>query len=83
MAKKYENGIRVSVKRVEFYHVDLGNTQDPSVAREMVQEMLETNEWSRLTLENDNGWNDIIMLEDIFSGEQIVEGEDNEPIAQD
>jgi hypothetical protein len=83
MDQKHEYGIRVSVKRVEFYNIDLIDVHDRHVAREMVQEMLDVKSWDDLKIEEDNGWVDIIMLEDIETGEQIVEGEDDEPTYQD
>jgi len=83
MDQKHEYGIRVSVKRVEFYSIDLIDIHNRHLARDMVQDMLDVKNWDDLKIEEDNGWVDIIMLEDIATGEQIIEGEVDEPTYQD
>lgn len=70
--------IQVVVKKVEYYNIPFEDVTDPVQARALAQEIIDDGIPAEL-VDKDNGWTDIVLLEDMNTGEQIDEHLEDNP----
>ena len=70
--------IQVVVKRVEYYNIPFEDVTDVVEARALAQEIIDDGIPADM-LDKDNGWTDIVLLEDMNTGEQIDESDTDNP----
>lgn len=64
--------IQVVVKKVEYYNIPFEDITDPVEARGLAQDIIDGGIPATM-LDKDAGWTDIVLLEDMNTGEQIDE----------
>jgi hypothetical protein len=70
--------IQVVVKKVEYYNIPFEDVTDAFEARQLAQEIIDDGIPATM-LDKDNGWTDIVLLEDMNTGEQIDEHIEDNP----
>ena len=70
--------IQVVVKKVEYYNIPFEDVTDVVEARALAQEIIDDGIPAEM-LDKHNGWTDIVLLEDMKTGEQIDESDTNNP----
>jgi len=70
--------IQVVVKKVEYYNIPFEDVTDVVEARALAQEIIDDGIPATM-LDKDNGWTDIVLLEDMNTGEQIDEDTEDNP----
>jgi hypothetical protein len=70
--------IQVVVKKVEYYNIPFEDVTDTFEARQLAQEIIDDGIPATM-LDKDNSWADIVLLEDMNTGEQIDEHIEDNP----
>jgi hypothetical protein len=70
--------IQVVVKKVEYYNIPFHEVTDVVEARALAQEIIDDGIPATM-LDKENGWTDIVLLEDMNTGEQIDEDTEYNP----